>query len=285
MHVYNVVSHSSLLRIILSTVHNLIGHPQTVDTDVLSDMNDLEFQFRRLHGRILAELENHHVSVSMLLSSLTVMPTRIKQEYQTSIREAFPELRRETAIREAFYHLSPLIDFLSCGLLSYIIDEFGSNTLKLMMKTYTDDLTTFMKKTTVKQLILMDVWPGQQKIPSNFSTLRAKLDEDPATCTLYQLDQLRRRFCGAVKLTEVVSVLIGLETSNSFIAEWLIPSALVPLLMESAKKLEFGFYLREHILKMSVDEKQIFPMLPDAKPKVPALKAAAATVTVKIVMM
>ena len=36
---------------------------------------------------------------------------------------------------------------------------------------------------------------------------------------------------------------------------------------------------------MSVDEKQIFPMLPDAKQKVPALQAAAATVTVKIIMM
>ena len=246
-------------------------------------MNDLECQFRLLHGRILAELEDHHVSVSMLLSSLTVMPTRIKQEYQTSIREAFRELRRETTIREAFYHLSPLIDFLSCGLLSYIIGEYGSNTLKLMMKTYNDNLMKFMKMTTVKQL--MDVWCGQQKIPPNFSKLRAKLDEDPTTYTLYQLDQLRRRFCGAVKLTEVVSVLIGLETSNSFIAEWLIPSALVPLLMESAKKLEFGFYLREYILKMTVDDKQIFPMLPDAKPKVPALQAAAATVTVKIVMM
>ena len=50
--------------------------------------------------------------------------------------------------------------------------------------------------------------------------------------------------------------------------------------MESAKKLEFGFYLREHMLKMSVDEKQIFPMLPDAKPKAPTLRVAPTTATV-----
>ena len=75
----------------------------------------------------------------------------------------------------------------------------------------------------------------------------------------------------------MVFVLIGLEKANSFIVEWLIPSIPVPQLIESARQLDFAFYLRE---KMTVDEKQIFPMLPDTKPKVPALQAVATTVTV-----
>ena len=190
----------------------------------------------------------------------------------------FPDLRRESTISDLFYHLSPLVDFLSYGLLKYIINEFGSNTLKIMIASYSDEVLMFMKKTKVKQL--MDVWPGQHEVPPHFSKLRAKLDEHPSKYTLYDLDQLRKRFCSGVKLTDIVLVLIGLETANSFITEWLIPSALIPQLMESAKKLEFGFYLRERILKMSVDEKQIFPMLPDAKPKIIALQAAATTVTV-----
>ena len=225
---------------------------------------------------MLIELEDKGVSVSMLLSSLTVMPTGIKQEYKTPIREAFPEIRKETAIREAFYHLSPLVDFLSYGLLKYIIDELGSDSLKEAMKSYSEDVLKFMKKTMVKQL--MDVWPGQQEIPPNFSKLRAKIDEDPSTYTLYQLDQLRKRFCSGVKLADIVLVLIGLETANSFIVEWIIPSALVPELKESARQIDFRFYLRERILKMTVDEKKIFPMLPDAKPKVPALQAAVSQV-------
>ena len=170
------------------------------------------------------------------------------------------------------------MDFLAYGLLKYIIDEFGSNTLRIRMNDYSKDVVQFMKKTTVKQL--MDHWPGQQEIPPSFSKLQAKIDEDPTTYTLYDLDQKRRHFCSGVRLSEVVLVLIGLKMSKSFIVEWLVPSALVPQLVESAKQLDFGFYLRERILKVVVGEKQIFPFLPDSKPKVPALQTTAAMVTV-----
>ena len=247
--------------------------------DVFSRMNELDLKFRSLHQGLLSELESKKVPVRKLVNSLTLLPIDLRQEYEKAISSKLPDLRREEEAGDLFrYHLNPLVNFLDYGLIKYVIDQFGSNTLKGMMKSYSDDALVFMKKTTVKQL--MDVWPGQQEIPPNFSKLRAKIDKDPSTYTLYQLDQLRRRFCSAVKLTEFVSVLIGLHTANSFIVEWLIPSILVPQLMESARQLDFGFYLRECILKVTVDEKHIFPMLPDAKPKVPALQAAATTVTV-----
>ena len=256
---------------------NFIG-PNT--TDVSSHVHDLECQFRLLHERILSELEDRGVTVSQLLSSLLIIPTALRQEYNKSIKEVFPELRREAAIREAFYHLSPLIDFLSCDLLNYIIGGFGSNTLNAMMKSYNVDLIRFMKETTVKQL--MDVWPSQQPedIPPYFMKLRAKLKKDPTTCTLYELDQLRRQFCAAVRLTEIVLVLIGLESTNSFIAEWIVPSTVVPLLIKFANKLDSGYYLHERILEMTVDKIHIFPVPPDAKLKAPALQATAATATV-----
>ena len=224
---------------------------------MLSQINHLESQFRLLHGMLLTELEERRTPVSKLLHSLNLLPAGIRPQYKSTITELFPDLRRETRISDVFYHLSPLVDFLSYDLLKYIIEEFGSNTLKVKMKTYSDEVLKFVKETTVKQL--MDVWTGHQEIPPHFSKLRAKIDEDPTTYTLYQLDQLRRRFCGGVKLTDVVLVLIGLEATNSFIAEWLVPSTLMPHLMESSRGLEFGFYLRERILKMTLDEKQIFP--------------------------
>ena len=262
-------------------LNNTIGAMEKgVDKDLISRIHDLERQFRQIHENLLTELEDKNVCIKKLLRSLTLLPTEIRVDYMKAITEKFPDLRRESTISDLFYHLSPLVDFLSYGLLKYIIDEFGSNTLKKKMVSYSDDVLVFMKKTTVKQL--MSVWPGQQEIPPTFSKLRAKIDENPSTYTLYDLDQLRKRFCSGVKLSDIVLVLIGLETSNSFIAEWLIPSALIPRLMESARMLDYGFYLQKRILKMSVDEKQIFPMLPDAKPKAPALQAAAATATVKL---
>ena len=249
-----------------------------IDTGVASHIYDLESQFRQLHENLLTELEEKRVSITKLLRFLTLLPIEIRLEYKLAISEKLPDLYRESTISNLFYHLSPLVDFLNYGLLEYIIDVFGSDSLKKEMVSYSDSILEFMMKTTVKQL--MDVWPGQQDIPPNFSKLRASLNLHPFMHTLYDLDQLRKRFCSGVKLPDIVLVLIGLEAGNSFIVEWLIPSTLIPQLVESVKKLRFRSYLQECILKMTVDEKQIFPMLPDAKPKVPALQAAATTVTV-----
>ena len=247
-----------------------------VTANVQSQIAELERQFRLLHGKIPGELEDKQISVKELLRSLTILPTEIRVEYKTAITEIFPELRRESTISDLFYHLSPLVDFLSYGLLKYIIVEFGSVTLKKTMASFIDDVLVFMKNTTVKQL--MDHWPGQQEIPPNFSKLRAKIDEDPTTYTLYELDQLRRRFCSGVKLTNIVLAIIGLETANSFIVEWLIPSVLVPQLTESARQLDSGFHFQGCVLKMTLDEKQFFPVLPDSKSKATPLPSAAATV-------
>ena len=251
---------------------------KSVDKDVISQIHDLERRFRQIHESLVTELEDNNVSVKKFLRSLTLLPAEIRMDYMTAITEKFPVLRKEPTISDLFYHLSPLVDFLSYGLLNHIIDVFGSDALKKKIASYSNDILVFMKKTTVKQL--MSVWPGQQEIPPTFTKLKAKIDEDPSKYTLYDLDQLRKRFCSGIKLTDIVFVLIGLDVTNSFIAEWLIPSTLIPRLMLSARKLNFGFYLRERILKISVGEKQLFPMIPDAKPKVPTLQAAAATATV-----
>ena len=255
---------------------------KSVYKDVKSYVHDLERQFRQIHKNLLTELEENKVSVQEMLHSLTLLPTEIRIDYKPAITEIFPDLRRESTITDLFYHLSPLVDFLSYGLLKYIIDVFGSDALKSELVSYSDNVLVFMKNTTVKEL--MSVWPGQQEIPPTFSKLKAKIDENPSTYTLYDLDQLRKRFCSGIKLTDIVLVLIGLEMSNSFIAEWLIPSALIPRLIKSARELDYGFYLQKRILEMSVDEKQIFPMLPDAKSKGPVLQAAAAMTKVKLLL-
>ena len=214
------------------------------------------------------------------MHSLTLLPTEIRQEYKLAITDIFPDLRRETVISDVFYHLSPLIDFIGYGLLKCVIDQFGSNTLKTMMNSYADDVLHFMKRTTVKEV--MDHWPGDDKnIPQNFSTLRAKIKEDPATYTLYQLDQLRKRYCCQVKLTDLIFVIIGLEMSHSFIVEWLVPSLYSLRLLDSPKDVNIGVFLHQsNISYMWMDEKQFFPSLFEYRSQTPPLMAGANKVCV-----
>ena len=227
----------------------------------------------------MSELESKKVPVRKILDSLTSLPIDLRNQYKKKISKKLHDLRKEEEVSDLFLYINPLVNFIDYGLIKYMIDQHGSNTLKRLMISYSDDVVVFMKKTTVKDLMDLN-WPGKQKIPEDFSNLWAKIDDTPTTFTLYELDQLRRRFYSKAKLVNVVSIIVGLDEANSFIVQWLFPSALVPQLIEVAKEIDFAFFLRERILKMVVDEKQIFPFLPDSKPKVPTLQAATTSVTV-----
>ena len=235
---------------------------------MVTRVNALEQQFRILHGRLESELEVKKVTVQNLINSLTFLPSELRQEYEETILNKLPDLCREEEVSDLFLYLNPLVSFLDYGLTEYIINTFGSQNLKKKMKEYSEDVVEFMKKTTVKTL--MDYWSGPQKIPQNYSILKAKVDKDTNTYTLYEVDQLRKCFCREVKLDALVVKTVGLKMANSFIIEWLVPSVLVSSLLESARQLDFGFYDREHILKVVVGEEQIFPFLPDSKTQVPS---------------
>ena len=239
----------------------------------------LDSRFRSLHGKIESGLELKKVTVKKLIRSLSVLPYDIEQEYKQTITEKLQDLRKEEEVSDIFcFYINPLVSFMDYGLTKHIIDQFGSNTLKKEMNEYSKDVVQFMKKTTVKQL--MDYWPGQQEIHPNYTMLKVTINKDSKTYTLYDVDQLRRLYCSELKMSTLTFKTIGLKMSNSFIVEWLVPSALVPQLVESARQIDFGFYFHKRMLKVMVGEKQIFPFLQDYKRKVQALQTTAAIATV-----
>ena len=252
--------------------------------------NELDSRFRLLHRKIESELELKKVTVRKLLRSLSILPYYIEQEYKQTITEKLQDLRKEEDVSDIFcFYINPLVSFMDYGLTKHIIDQFGSNTLKKEMNDYSEDVVRFMKKTTVTKM--MDHWPGPQDIHPNYTMLMVTINEDPKTYTLYDVDKLRKQYCGQLKMSTLTFKTIGLKMSNSFIVEWLVPSALVPQLVECATQLlnHFESYHRERMLKVVVGEKQIFPFLPDSKPKVPdsnskpkvpPLQTTAAMVTV-----
>ena len=265
------LEHGFILRIYISYVFTsfllVLAVNVIVTLGIQNQIAIFEHQFRYLNRKIQAELKENQISVSDLLVSLTLLPAEIKLEYEKAISDMFPNLRRGPTITDFFYHLNPSINFLSYHLLQYIIDNFGSNPLKQEMNSYDADVITFMKTTTVKQL--MDVCLGQQEIPPSFSMLEVKFDRDPETYTLYQLDQFQKRICCEIKLASITFVLNGLRRTNSFIAEWLISTVLVPHIIKSTKMLDLEFFLQRHVIDLTVNGTSI---LPDARPKLPAFE-------------
>ena len=156
-------------------------------------IKELECQFRSLRENILSELESKRVPIIKILDSLTSLPIDLRNQYKKKNSKKLHDLRKEEEASELFLHINPLVNFIDYGLIEYMIDQHGSDSLKQSMSSYSEGIVVFMKKTTVKDLMDLN-WPGKQKIPEDVSKLWAKIDEAPMTFTLYQLDQLRRRF-------------------------------------------------------------------------------------------
>ena len=225
---------------------------------VATAIENFESRFRKMNASIYTELVAKCVSTSDLLLNLTLLPAKLA-EYAKAIQDKLQKLMLtpQHGISELFYRIiNPLLSFIDYGLLEHIITIFGSDDLKKDIKTYGNDIQAFMDETTIKQLI--DHLPGKLEAPPNFELLKAKIDKDASACTLAEIDCKRRRLCGEVKLSDIVFRLIALEDSTSFIISFIVPSVLLPDIIESSGKLDNSFFQRESIAYLSVGNRWVY---------------------------
>ena len=219
-------------------------------------VDKLEKQFSSLQRRLSSELTaKSEVSPEILLESLTLLPIALRSQYQKFILENLSTLEKVDSIRKIFLHLNPLFSFINYHLIKYLVEEFASTRLKRDMSVYVEAVQVFLDETTVLQL--MDHWPGQCEIPPHFEKLRVVIDEDPSNYTLRQLDDLRKRFCSQIRLSEIILVLIGVARKNSFVVRWVVPSIFVPQLKSVISSLR-SFYQREHIFSVTVGRERLY---------------------------
>ena len=199
-----------------------------------------------------------NIPVETLLQSLTLLPISCKNEYEATIQRLLPVVEGKKTIPELLLRLNPLFIFIDYNLMEYLVSEFGSKELKCTMNLYVEEVTFFMKTTTVGQLI--PCWPGREICPEYFSTLCAKISDDPKTYTLEKLNELRRSFCSMLRLSEVLFNLIRVEASSSFIMVWMIPNEGVSGVTKLLRRMEKRFYITYHILKIVIcmDKKQVY---------------------------
>ena len=228
-----------------------------VGINIAKHIDTLQRQFRGIHRRFRSELNERRVSVDDVVAELTLLPIECCKEYESLIQQKLPMLEESTRITTLFNRLNPLFTFIDYGLLQHLISNLGSTELKEDVTSYVDAVQEFMHQTTVGDVI--NHWPGDEESHASFSKLRAKFNDDPKTYTLERLNNFRRKFCSRVRLSEFIFGLISLEPSESFFVTWLIPTVVVTQLSKSIHQIEHSFYESEHILSISINEKQLYP--------------------------
>ena len=218
----------------------------------------LEGQFDCLHDRLVDELSKGGVSVDKVLQALTKLPLTFRKEYESTIQNMLPELEKREVICKLFLRLNPLFTFIDYELLHHLVLKFGSQELKKDMTTYTVKVQSFKEVTTISELI--DFWPGL-KIPQiDHKILRAKFKDDPKSYTLIKLDYFRNHFYSEVRLSDFVSVsiLMLLESANSFIAMWFIPTVVIQDFLKAFGQMDSSFLQVHQILELSLNERMLY---------------------------
>ena len=249
------------------------------DQDVGSKIEELETQFRDLHTCILKELkEKKALDIQEVLHALTLLPTKLRNEYQKLILDKLPTLRSEESISELFLHLNPLFSFLDYSLLEYIIKVFGSTSLKDKMNSYCSEVQKFMSHTTVQQLI--DYWPCEEEIAPNISKMVATIERDPRTYNLLELDAIRRKICIRARLFDVICAVVSVKYSHSFVVTWGVPSILASDMIKSLELAHDGFFSENDIHILSVGDKLVHSPLTKFSDKLRKQYQIAAQTTV-----
>ena len=231
------------------------------DQDVSDKIEELETQFRDLHTCILDELEaSKAFDIQKVLHALTLLPTKLRNEYQKLILDKLATLRSEKSISELFLHLNPLFSFLDYSLLEHIIKSFGSTSLKDRMKSYCHEVQNFMNRTTVQQLIDCN-WPCEEEIAQNISKMVATIKRNPRTCNLVELDAIRRKICIQARLVDVICAVVSVKNSHSFVVNWSVPSVLAPDMIKLLELADDGFFKENDIHSLSVGDKLVYSPL------------------------
>ena len=126
------------------------------------------------------------------------------------------------------------------------------------MTAYVQDVQIFMRETTVQEV--MPYWPGTCKLldSNDFLELWIKIEKNPDTYTLEELNNFRDKYCATIKLSAVLSSLRSILPGKSFFAVWQVPTVAVNNITERIGQTDHNFYKTEHIQMILLDNKLLY---------------------------
>ena len=186
-------------------------------------------QFHTMYKQIVCELKIGEI---------------LEHDLSTYLMEQQPKLQKQVSD-----HLSEVIlkcecpsSFIDFRVLTIIIERFGSNCLKRVMRSCCKYMSAFTKQSTVQQLI--DLPPVQSKPSKYFIRAKCMIEEEPSGYRLERLLCLQSELCCILDIDEVCFVVneVNTEMSGSFTVSWLIPSSLISNIMKSASNIPYQQY-------------------------------------------
>ena len=207
-------------------------------------VGDIEFidQFHIMHKQILCEVDG--IGTSTATDKLS---SHLMDQQSTLQRDVSVKISR--AILSPNFPIS-LIDF---RMLTIAIELFGSNCLKRVMESYCHFMSTFVRRSTLEQLI--DLPHTQSRVSEDFLEAECKIIGEPFEYQLEKLLEFQTKFCSMVDIDKVCFVMgkMHKKINGSFTVSWRIPSAAVSYILKYTRNYFQSFYQEYKITYVTLD--------------------------------
>ena len=213
-------------KIISLTLDGMWIFLSDAEIDVMWHPKDFESQFLTMYRQIVCELEVQEISEIELSSYLMDQNPKLQSNASIQLSEAF--LKHEFPFS--------VLDF---RVLSIVIDKFGSDCLKSVMKSFSQNYlkSIYTRESTAEQLVSLPPIPSQTS--KYFISLESRNREEPSDCRLARLlYYFQARFCTIFNIDELCFIMdkIETETGGLFVVKWHVPSNIALDLLKSANQ-------------------------------------------------
>lgn len=196
---------------------------------IKKEIDGLQDEFYSLIIGTKKQLDYDKKAIADVHDTLVFLPDDLKDIYSPLLDKRYHILQKCDSHGNFFSKLNECWNFIDFDLLKRIIEKHGDARLNSAMKRYLDDLRKFRESTTVYQLI--KIWKPKCR-PSDISDESREfvmsLKQDPKTCTIEMLDDLRNDTCTAIRLSKTAMILF-IITDGSVKVVWLVAEKHVDL--------------------------------------------------------
>ena len=221
-------------------------------------IEDLEGKYMALVQKTQKEVMKQKPDLETFRTEITLLPTSLKEEHQQYIKDNLPQLYDAKSIPQIFGLLNLYWNYLHYGLLQRIIDIYGTDDTKKLMKSYVDDVKLFQQETTLA--MFWEAHPKQRSLkPSKVVEVLTNHLEFADSSLLKSVEEFRQEFALELSLPDV-TIIIKEILPGSVVIVWLMPTKGEITLKNQVKEGRFEFFKQHHILELRMDDDIIYSL-------------------------
>ena len=223
-------------------------------------MCEAEIEAMWLHVNDTKLKDHFHTTHKQVVCELKVAKISYK-ELSQCLMDQQQNLSEDTSIQlsEALMNHDPFPPcFVDFEVINIIVEQYGSDCLKSVMKSYCSYMSVFTKHSTIQQLINLSV--GCNKHSQNFLIAECRIMKAPLDYTLDSIQSLKNSICTEIDSSRFAFALSSIrsQVSGSFSVSWLVPTCLAHDLIESGSQVGSAFYTQNNMESLSIGNQWVY---------------------------